>query len=174
VRRGDGTARGTHVHEARLSSVGKKAIVPAVIPLPPPMAPRPLRHGTRALHRASAAVIVAALTLSAASCSREGRIERVEFPTTPVLSVRSTWAVVISPLLRVREQPDSHSTVLQHIRQGVVVEVIGKSDREDEIEGQLDYWFRVNYDGLKGWVFGPYLALADSRAEADAEAARLR
>jgi len=112
--------------------------------------------------------------LAAASCSREGRIEHVEFPTTPVLTVRSTWAVVVSPLLRVREQPDSRSTVLQHIRQGVVVEVIGKSDREDEIEGQQDYWYRINYEGLKGWVFGPYLAMFDSRAAAEAEAARPR
>jgi uncharacterized protein YgiM (DUF1202 family) len=112
--------------------------------------------------------------MSAASCSREGRLEHLEFPTTPVLSVRSTWAVVASPLLRVREQPDSRSTVLQHIRQGVVVEVIGKSDREDEIEGLVDYWYRINYDGLKGWVFGPYLTLYESRAAAEAEAARLQ
>ena len=135
---------------------------------------RPLRRGARALRRASAAFAAVSLCVSAASCSREGRIERVEFPTTPVLSVRSTWAVVVSPLLRVREQPDSRSTVLQHIRQGVVVEVIGKSDREDEIEGQQDYWYRINYDGLKGWVFGPYLTLSDSHAAAEAEAARLR
>ena len=108
------------------------------------------------------------------SCGRERRIEHVEFPTTPVLSARSTWAVVVSPLLRVREQADTRSTVLQHIRQGVVVEVIGKSDREDEIEGQQDYWYRINFEGLKGWVFGPYLTQYDSRAAAEAEAARAR
>jgi uncharacterized protein YgiM (DUF1202 family) len=119
----------------------------------------------------AAAVLV---SLVGVSCSRDRRIEHVEFPTTPVLTVQSTWAVVVSPLLRVREQPDSRSTVLQHIRQGVVVEVIGKSDREDEIEGQQDYWYRINYDGLKGWVFGPYLLISDSRAAAEAEAARLR
>jgi uncharacterized protein YgiM (DUF1202 family) len=160
------------MREARLSSAGKTAIVPDVIlPSPPP---RSARCGARALLRASAAFAALSLCLSAASCSRGGRIEHVELPATPVLSVRSNWAVVLSPLLRVREQPDSRSKVLQHIRQGVVVEVIGKSDREDEIEGQQDYWYRINYDGLKGWVFGPYLSLADSRAAADAEAARLR
>jgi hypothetical protein len=101
-------------------------------------------------------------------------VEHVEFPATPVLAARSTWAMVISPLLRVREQPDSRSTVLQHIRLGVVVEVIGKSDREDEIEGLRDFWYRINYDGLKGWVFGPYLTLYDSRADAESEAVRLQ
>jgi hypothetical protein len=126
------------------------------------------------IHAATRAAFAALLVLLAASCGREGRIERVEFPSTPVLSVRSTWAVVVSPLLRVREQPERGSTVLQHIRLGVVVEVIGKSDREDEIEGLRDSWYRINYDGLKGWVFGPYLSLHDSRAAAEAEAARLQ
>jgi uncharacterized protein YgiM (DUF1202 family) len=130
-----------------------------------------VRH---AIARAAIRTAAFLLLLAAASCSRESRIEHVEFPATPVLTVRSTWAVVVSPLLRVREQPDSRSRVLQHIRQGVVVEVIGKSDREDEIEGQQDYWYRINYDGLKGWVFGPYLTLSDSHAAAEAEAARLR
>jgi hypothetical protein len=137
--------------------------------------PARFRDSTRVRHStalaASAALVV---LLGAASCGRDSRVEHVEFPATPVLSVRSTWAVVVSPLLRVREQPDSRSTVLQHIRLGVVVEVIGKSDREDEIEGQRDFWYRINYDGLKGWVFGPYLTLHDSRAEADSEASRLQ
>jgi uncharacterized protein YgiM (DUF1202 family) len=153
------------MRDTRLSSVGDPAIVPAMT------VPSPRTAPWRALRAAAAA---AALLLAAASCGREGRIVRVEFPTTPVLTVRSTWAVVTSPLLRVREQPDSRSTVLQHIRQGVVVEVIGKSDREDEIEDQQDFWYRINYEGLKGWVFGPYLTLSDSRAAAEAEAARLR
>jgi len=139
--------------------------------------PARFRDSTRVrpvIARAALSAAAFLFLVAASSCHREGRIEHVEFPTTPVLSVRSTWAVVVSPLLRVREQPDSRSTVLQHIRQGVVVEVMGKSDREDEIEGQQDYWYRINYEGLKGWVFGPYLTLCDSRAAAEAEAARLR
>ncbi len=134
----------------------------------------PARRTPRVVRGVSAAAAALLVCLSAASCGREARIGAVALPATPVLSVRSTWAVVISPLLRVREQADTRSTVLQHIRQGVVVEVIGKSDRADEIEGQQDYWYRINYDGLKGWVFGPYLTLCDSRAAADAEAARLQ
>ena len=161
------------MRKARLSTAAESGIVPAVTSRTPPVDESPERRRTRAF-RLMGAAAAACLCLSTASCSRERRIEHVEFPTTPVLSARSTWAVVVSPLLRVREQPDTRSTVLQHIRQGVVVEVIGKSDREDEIEGQQDYWYRINYEGLKGWVFGPYLTLYDSRAAAEAEAARQR
>jgi hypothetical protein len=149
----------------RLASGRDSAIVPAMT-VPSPRKAHPAGLAPRG-------ALAAAFCLAVIACSREGRIERVEFPATPVLSVRSTWAVVVSPLLRVREQPDNRSTVLQHLRQGVVVEVIGTSDREDEIEGQQGFWYRINYEGLKGWVFGPYLVMFDSRAAAEAEAARL-
>lgn len=107
------------------------------------------------------------IALSAVSCARSDSQRKVSFPPTPVLTVRSTWAVVTSPLLRVREEPTNKGTVLSHIRMGVVVEVIAKSDKEETIEEQTAYWYRINYEGLKGWVFGSYLEVFDSRSKAD-------
>lgn len=75
-----------------------------------------------------------------------------------------------SPLLRVRSEASSRSEVLSHIRTGVVVEVIARSDSEDTIENATGYWYRINYDGLKGWVFGSYLEIFDSRARAEQSA----
>ena len=95
-------------------------------------------------------------------------------PLTPVLSIRSTWAVVKSPLLRVRDQPSGQATVLVHVRMGAVVEVISKSDKEDTAENEKAFWYRVNYEGLKGWVFGSYIAIFDNRAKADSFAATLK
>ena len=57
---------------------------------------------------------------------------------------------------------------------GAVVEVIGKSDKEDTMENEVAYWYRVNYEGLKGWVFGSYVSVFDSRSRADEFAATLR
>ena len=115
-----------------------------------------------------------ALTLAMAACSRGAGAERVSLPPTPVLSIRSTWAVVKSPLLRVREQPSNQSTVLSHIRMGTVVEVLSKSDKEDTLENEVAFWYRVNYEGLTGWVFGSYIELFDSRTKADAYAEKLK
>ncbi len=115
-----------------------------------------------------------ALVLSIASCNRSSDTERVILPPTPVLSIRSTWAVVKSPLLRVRDQPSGQATVLAHIRRGVVAEVIGKSDKEDTIENDTSFWYRMNYDGLKGWVFGSYISIFDTRTKADTFAASLK
>ena len=82
--------------------------------------------------------------------------------------------MVKSPLLRVRSEPSSKSEVLSHIRTGVVVEVIGRSDSEDVVENDVGYWYRINYDGLKGWVFGSYLEIFDSRSHAEKYAESLQ
>ncbi len=115
-----------------------------------------------------------AAALAAASCGRSSGAERVSLPPTPVLSIRSTWAVVKSPLLRVRDQATGQAAVLAHIRMGSVVEVISKSDKQDTVENDTSFWYRVNYEGLKGWVFGSYISIFDSRAKADAFAASLK
>jgi uncharacterized protein YgiM (DUF1202 family) len=119
-------------------------------------------------------VAVILLVLSMVACNRSSGTEQVILPPTPVLSIRSTWAVVKSPLLRVRDQPSGQATVLVHIRMGAVVEVIGKSDKEETVENDTSFWYRVNYDGLKGWVFGSYISIFDTRAKADTFAASLK
>ena len=101
------------------------------------------------------------------SCGRSGSSERVTLPPTPVLSIRSTWAVVKSPLLRVREEPTGQAVVLSHIRLGAVMEVLTRADKEETVENETAFWYRINYQGLKGWVFGSYIELFDSRSKAD-------
>jgi uncharacterized protein YgiM (DUF1202 family) len=120
--------------------------------------------------------LVAALALTAipVACGGSRSAERVSLPTTPVLSIRSTWAVVKSTLLRVREEATSQSVVLSHIRMGAVLEVLTRSDTEATIEGETGYWYRIDYDGLKGWVFGSYLEVFDSKAKAEQYAASLQ
>lgn len=102
-----------------------------------------------------------------ASCGKAGSSERVSLPPTPVLSINSTWAVVKSPLLRVREEPSNQGTVLSHIRMGAVMEVLTKSDKTDTVENDTAYWYRIDYQGLKGWVFGSYIEIFDARSKAD-------
>ena len=132
-----------------------------------------MKHRRRAGHAAAAAFCAAALALLAA-CGRSGSSERVTLPPTPVLSIRSTWAVVKSPLLRVRDSAGNQGTVLSHIRMGAVMEVLTRSDKEDTVESETAYWYRIDYQGLKGWVFGSYIEMFDTRAKADKFSASLQ
>ncbi len=130
---------------------------------------RDARARSRSLRRSPGLLLapIAIIALALASCGRSGSTERVSLPPTPVLSIRSTWAVVTSPLLRVREEPTNQATVLSHIRMGAVVEVLTKSDKEETVENQPAYWYRIDYQGLKGWVFGAYIEIFDSRSKAE-------
>jgi hypothetical protein len=125
--------------------------------------------------RAASLFLLFALALAGlGACGRSGSSERVALPPTPVLSIRSTWAVVKSPLLRVREQASGQSAVLSHIRMGAVMEVLTRGDKEETVENESAYWYRINYQGLKGWVFGSYIELFDSRSKADAYSSKLK
>jgi hypothetical protein len=122
-----------------------------------------------------AAVFLSCLLLvMLGACQPRGSQERIIFPSTPVLSIRSTWAVVKSPLLRVRVEATNKSSVLSHIRMGVVVEVIARSDKEEAVEDETAFWYRINYEGLKGWVFGSYLEVFETRAKAEKFAESLK
>ncbi len=125
----------------------------------------------RALGLAAGAFI---LVVALASCGRSTGSERIDLPPTPELSITSNWAVVTSPLLRVRDQPDNQAQVLSHIRMGAIVEVLTKSQNTDTVEGQVASWYRVNYEGLKGWVFGSYIEVFETQAQAQAFAAKLQ
>jgi hypothetical protein len=111
--------------------------------------------------------------LTLASCGRRPVAERIELPSTPVLSIRSTWAVVTSPFLRLRDEPLAKAAVLAHVRRGSVLEVLSRTDRKEELEETSSYWYQVSYEGLRGWVFGAFLEIVDSRARAESLAAEL-
>jgi hypothetical protein len=108
-----------------------------------------------------------------ASCARRPVVERIELPSTPVLSIRSTWAVVTSPFLRLRDEPLADASVLAHIRRGAVLEVLSRTDRKEELEQTSSYWYQVSYEGLRGWVFGAFLEIVDSKPRAESLAAEL-
>jgi hypothetical protein len=114
------------------------------------------------------------MLLAPASCRRAARSDRVNFPPTPILTIRSAWAAVKSPYLRVREEPSNQGQVISHIRMGTVVEVVARSDKEDTVENETAFWLRINCDGLKGWAFGSYLEVFDSRADAEKFASALK
>jgi hypothetical protein len=118
-----------------------------------------------------AALAAAALALGACGSRQE---ETIVLPATPVISVGSRWAVVTSNYLRMRARPSEAAEVVEGLPRGTVVEVVGTSDTQTTVEGQKDYWYQLNIEGLRGWGFGAYLQLVESRAQAQAVAAELR
>lgn len=107
------------------------------------------------------------------SCKEKTELT-IELPSTPVLTVGSTWGVVTSNYLRMRAQPTEEAEVLDGLTRGTVVEVLEATDRPETVEGETGFWYRVNLEGLRGWAFGAYLETFDSRSGAEDLSEKLR
>ncbi len=113
------------------------------------------------------------LSAALASCAKEKPVERIDLPPTPVLTLRSNWGVIRAPFLRLREEPLQKARIVAHLRRGSVLEILSRTGAKETIENDTSYWFQVNYGGLRGWVFGAYLEIFDSRNKAESYAREL-
>jgi len=104
--------------------------------------------------------------LTGFSCKKKEYEISLKLPATPVLSVQSSWGIVNYPYLRVREQPFLDAAVIAPLRQNELVEVISRSERPEKIEDKTDYWYQVGVGGIRGWVFGVYLDLYETKEKA--------
>ena len=108
------------------------------------------------------------------TCKREEKITAIELPPTPVLSAQSSWGVVTSAHLRLREEPTINSKVITTLWKGYVVEIFSKRTHTETIEGKTGHWYQVVFQGLNGWVFGAYIDLYSSKERAEKAAAELK
>ena len=102
-----------------------------------------------------------------AGCSARHEIQTIKLPPTPILTLPENWALVNSPQLRLREGPSISTPALITLWKGYVIEVIKRNEQPETIGDHTDYWYYINYKGLRGWVYGQYLIMYDSRQRAE-------
>lgn len=101
----------------------------------------------------------AALAMGAAvaACQAPQVRPALDLPPTPVLAMATRWAVVHAEMLRLRGEPTLDSQVLSWLPEGTRVEVLLRAPEAVEVDGQIDYWFQVNHNGVRGWTFGAFI-----------------
>ncbi|MBN2049936.1 MAG: SH3 domain-containing protein [Spirochaetales bacterium] len=107
-------------------------------------------------------------------CSREDVVLDIELPPTPILSIKTSWGVITSSHLRLREEPNLESRAITTLWRGYVLEIVSQGPEKETVEDGYDYWYRINFDGLQGWVFGSYLDIFDSRDQAETAAREMQ
>ena len=133
-----------------------------------------LRRVACARRGAGAAGVLAAVALAAAltGCQKqESSAGHLVLPATSVISTSEQRAVIAADSLRVRAQPSVRAEVLSHFRRGEVVEVVRRGEFEERVAGNVDHWFEVSHQGVRGWVFGSHLEMVTpgtAAAEVDA------
>ena len=113
--------------------------------------------------RRAIALVVLVASLCIGCLGKTDESQRIVLPETPVLSASSSWAVINSTHLRLRDQPSTEAILVTTLWRGFVVEVLAKQNRLSVVEEESNYWYQVNFDGVQGWVFGAYLGFYESR-----------
>ena len=107
-------------------------------------------------------------------CQPEKEEEKIKLPPTPIISIEFNWGVVKSRYLRVRERPAKDAEMLGPIRLGSVVKILSRTGKQDTVDNMTNYWYQVDFQGLKGWVFGEYLEVLSSKSQAEDRASELQ
>jgi hypothetical protein len=119
-------------------------------------------------------IILIAFALVAGSCTKKKIPDRIVLPQTSFLTEQKSWGVVTSNYLRLRQKPSQNADTLSGLTKGSVVELVASTDRKETIDGNSSFWYRVNMDGLQGWVFGAYLDIFPNEADARSSARELK
>ncbi|MBN1798178.1 MAG: SH3 domain-containing protein [Spirochaetales bacterium] len=109
-----------------------------------------------------------------ASCGEDRTAQNISLPSTPIISSYSSWAVVKISYLRIRAKPTADSEMLSSTGLGAVVRIVSQTEHK-ELQGQeKDYWYQIEDQGIRGWVFGAYLEFFSSKSEAENHAKELQ
>lgn len=74
--------------------------------------------------------------------------------------------------LRFRALNDLHSKTLRYLDKGTIVTIIAKDNYRVRIDDIEDYWYNIEFEGIKGWVFGHYIDIYKNIEDAKAGAKR--
>ena len=100
---------------------------------------------------------IAGLLLGLISCAQHEGKTALLLPSTPVLQITTRWALVDVPVLRLRDTPTTAGAVLSLLSAGDRVEVLAQTVDEMEVDGKINLWYQVNYNGIRGWMCGAYM-----------------
>ena len=114
-------------------------------------------------------------TLVLGSCFRVGEIK---LPANPILSGGLGWAVVKDAYIRLKESPSDSARDLDHLRRGGVFRLderqLGSSAQAAKASLPPEVWYKLESDGVKGWVRNEALDIYASESQADKAAANYK
>ena len=83
----------------------------------------------------------------------------IELPETKNPVNMNQWAVTKYSYIRLREKAVPESKIINYIPHGKILSVIKKENKIRSFNNKKDYWYFVDYDGEKGWLFGSFIEI---------------
>ncbi len=66
-------------------------------------------------------------------------------------------AVITGSSVRLRPAPSLNAGVITELGKGTRVEILAHTSFTDSIDGFTGYWYYINWQGTRGYVFGKYI-----------------
>lgn len=82
--------------------------------------------------------------------------------SSPLFGIERSAEIIGSRVI-IHLVADGDSEKVATLNQGVVVDVIGRSENPSNVENFRDFWYHVSYRGKTGWVFGQFLNLQSNK-----------
>ncbi len=87
-------------------------------------------------------------------------------PPTVIPTGLNQWGVIKYDYTRLREEPnDSNDVKYDMLRISSVVEIIIKGQEINSVNNISDYWYCVDYEKKRGWIFGQFLEIYNTYEE---------
>lgn len=126
--------------------------------------------------------LIICLLLLAISCTSAGKMNQVSEQNKKSNETISKWTkkskeikvecepgkikycLISGKIVNGRKEPSIKSKVDNKFREGELVFYISKSETQDTINGDTDYWYYVEkQDGNTSWVFGKFIIVLDTK-----------
>ena len=109
--------------------------------------------------RGRAVITGAALCLLLLSACQQGTKLDIALPPTTQLFGSLPWGLVNVTYTKGFVEPNVDSPVAVVLRGGDVVKILSHSPRQERLVAVVDYWYQVELDKRKFWIFGNLLNL---------------
>jgi uncharacterized protein YgiM (DUF1202 family) len=91
----------------------------------------------------------------------------IDLPETRDIANLNQWAFVVKSNSKLRQEPSVNSDVINYINIGSMMQIIKKDDKLSTFNTENDYWYYVDYEGERGWIFGTYIEIYNTYEEAE-------
>ncbi len=96
---------------------------------------------------------------SSSTKSKTSTVSSSDAPTeTSSAPAPTELTIICDHTINLFSWPGTGANIIQGLANGQVCKLI-KKGKQETMGGKTDYWYEVNADGSKGWVFGAYTSL---------------
>ena len=94
----------------------------------------------------------------------------IELPDTKNPVELNQWAFVKYKYTKLRQDPIAESKIIYYMEsdrnRGTIAKIIRKENELRKFDNKFNYWYYIDYDGIKGWVFGSFIESFNTYEEA--------